>query len=72
MGCKGMLLDDFPKAWTDTKLLVESFNVLLQSIYEKLKDAAKVQGLTSIDANEEWRQELHQSELAPERNKVFI
>ena len=71
-GCKGMLLDDFPKAWTDTKLLVESFNVLLQSIYASVKKAAKVEGLTSMNAHGAWQQELRQSELAPERNKVFI
>lgn len=71
-GCKGMLLDDFPKAWTDTKLLVESFNVLLQSIYASVKKAAKVEGLTSINAHEAWHQDLRQSDLAPERNKVFI
>jgi len=71
-GCKGMLLDNFPKAWMEKKLLVDSFNVLLQSIYHQVKDAAKVEGLTSIDAHEAWQQELRQIELAPERNKVFI
>ena len=71
-GCKGMLLDDFPKAWTEKKLLVNSFNVLFQSIYEKVKDAANVQGLTSIDANEEWQQKLQKSETSPKRNRVFI
>ena len=69
-GCKGMLLDDFPKAWTDKKLFVESFNVLLQSIYAKV--AGKVEGITLTDAYELWQQELHKSEHAPEKNRVFV